>query len=398
MRLLRATRVVLGTCCLLLGADLAFAQCVGDCDGDGTISVGELITGVNIALELRDLGDCPGFDRNGNSRVDINELLAAVGAALDACPTPAVTATPTSTSTATSTPTSTATATATASPTPNLPPQVAALPVYRTFPGFDIRLPLPVSDPEGAALTCDLTDLPAGATYDDENASMVWTPADDQLGAFYSPFTCTDDAEPPQPAEGELIFKISPLDACSIPSCDPESGCTATLEETTVSCCGAPPEQRIEEPDADCPGGRVLFIGRNERNGFGRLQNCDLLRMIVLAQSGARLRFNVETRCLNTSTGMAMHARLESASRTPIFDVTTDRIFFFRPRSDGFAERFAIQIPFDGDGPYFDLEDSEANFHVTMTDVDGVSATHSVRVILTSADVPDLPEDEPQGP
>ena len=33
-----------------------------------------------------------------------------------------------------------------------------------------------------------------------------------------------------------------------------------------------------------------------------------------------------------------------------------------------------------------------------MTDIDGVSATQSVRVILTSADVPDLPEDDPLAP
>lgn len=365
-------------------AGTAGAQCVGDCDGSGDLSVGELIVGVNIALGLRELGDCPGFDRNGNGRVDINELLSAVRAALDACPTPAVTSTPTVT--ATSTPTETATA----SPTPNLPPQIEPIPIYRTFTGMDVDLPLPVSDPEGATLTCDVTDLPDGADYDEESASILWTPSEDQFGAFNLPFSCTDDAVPPQPAEGEVVFRVSPPDPCLVPTCDPATGCETELVDTAAVCCSGEPLPRVEEPEADCPAGRVLYIGRNERNGFGRLQNCDRLRMSVFAQSGARVRFNIETRCLNTNTPVMMHARMDNESRGKVLEASTGAIFL-NHRSDGFDERLALQIPIP-QAPYFDLEDSEVNFTVTVTDNDGVSVSGSVRVILTSADVPDLPE------
>ncbi len=60
-------------------------QCVGDCDRSRTVRVNELITGVNIALGLRVLGDCLAFDGNDNGRVTIDELLRAVNNALSGC-------------------------------------------------------------------------------------------------------------------------------------------------------------------------------------------------------------------------------------------------------------------------------------------------------------------------
>jgi hypothetical protein len=64
------------------------AECVGDCSGDGTIAVNEVITGVNIALGNALLSICPAFDRDGDGMVGINELIASVGGVLDGC-TPA---------------------------------------------------------------------------------------------------------------------------------------------------------------------------------------------------------------------------------------------------------------------------------------------------------------------
>jgi hypothetical protein len=108
----------------------ADAQCVGDCDGDGQVTVNELIKGTNIALGNLPLEECPSFDRNMDSQVTVDEILAAVDAALEGCdapPSPTPTATPTATVTATQTlpppptatfsATSTVTATATATPT-----------------------------------------------------------------------------------------------------------------------------------------------------------------------------------------------------------------------------------------------------------------------------------------
>jgi hypothetical protein len=53
----------------------------GDCDGDLTVSIDELVTGVRLALEGGAAG-CPRFDADGNGRVTIDELLAAVAAAI----------------------------------------------------------------------------------------------------------------------------------------------------------------------------------------------------------------------------------------------------------------------------------------------------------------------------
>jgi hypothetical protein len=55
----------------------------GDCDGDGTISVDELIVGVGIALGEKDLSACPGFDANRNGMVNVNEIIGAVDGLLD---------------------------------------------------------------------------------------------------------------------------------------------------------------------------------------------------------------------------------------------------------------------------------------------------------------------------
>jgi Ca2+-binding EF-hand superfamily protein len=59
--------------------------CIGDCNDDGQLNINELIRGVNIALGNADLATCPSFDRDGNGRVAINELIAAVTAALFGC-------------------------------------------------------------------------------------------------------------------------------------------------------------------------------------------------------------------------------------------------------------------------------------------------------------------------
>ncbi len=60
------------------------SPCPGDCDGDGTVSIAELIRGVNLALGSTDEA-CSAFDLDGNGSVAVNELIAAVRAALDGC-------------------------------------------------------------------------------------------------------------------------------------------------------------------------------------------------------------------------------------------------------------------------------------------------------------------------
>jgi hypothetical protein len=61
-------------------------SCVGDCNGDGTVSINELIVGVNIALGTFSVDECVAFDANGDGMVGINELIQAVNNALGGCP------------------------------------------------------------------------------------------------------------------------------------------------------------------------------------------------------------------------------------------------------------------------------------------------------------------------
>ena len=59
--------------------------CLGDCGGDGMVSVSELVKGVGIALRLQPLSSCTAFDGNDDGNVAVNELVAAVNNALHAC-------------------------------------------------------------------------------------------------------------------------------------------------------------------------------------------------------------------------------------------------------------------------------------------------------------------------
>jgi cysteine-rich repeat protein len=81
---------------LAVAAGGATAQsCPGDCDGDGQVSIAELIRGVRIALGEASADECPPVDGNGDGVVTVNELVAAVRASLEKCvadtPTPTMT-------------------------------------------------------------------------------------------------------------------------------------------------------------------------------------------------------------------------------------------------------------------------------------------------------------------
>ena len=106
---------------LLAAAPAAAQSCPGDCSGDGTVRVEELIVGVRIALGESAAAACPAFDANGDGSVAIDELVRAVTNALSGCP---ATATPTPSETPTPSPTATDTATPTATPT--IPPVAGA--------------------------------------------------------------------------------------------------------------------------------------------------------------------------------------------------------------------------------------------------------------------------------
>ena len=60
--------------------------CPGDCNGDGEVTINELITAVNIALGSQQVSACQAADTSHDGSVTINELISAVNSALNGCP------------------------------------------------------------------------------------------------------------------------------------------------------------------------------------------------------------------------------------------------------------------------------------------------------------------------
>ena len=59
--------------------------CAGDCSGDASVAINELITAVNIALGSAPVDGCRSVDVSGDGMVAINELIGAVNNALNGC-------------------------------------------------------------------------------------------------------------------------------------------------------------------------------------------------------------------------------------------------------------------------------------------------------------------------
>jgi ELWxxDGT repeat protein len=64
------------------------APCMGDCDGDGAVTIDELVRGVNLALGNSEPSACPAFGLGGSGMVTIDQLIAAVGSAIRSCDGP----------------------------------------------------------------------------------------------------------------------------------------------------------------------------------------------------------------------------------------------------------------------------------------------------------------------
>lgn len=93
-----STRCALLALALASFATAAHGACAGDCDDNGTVTVGELVQAVNIALGNRDVADCLGADTDGDGEIAVAELITAVNSALAGCdpltPVPTSSATP----------------------------------------------------------------------------------------------------------------------------------------------------------------------------------------------------------------------------------------------------------------------------------------------------------------
>ena len=141
---------------LLACPTISVATCVGDCNGDGQVTVDELVTGVNIALGNTALAVCPQFDSDHSLEVTIDELVTGVNNALHDCP-----AEPSPT------PSPTASVTPTPIPTANPTPTTGHPPTITTFD--------PMSGPAGGSVTITGTNLAGATAVTFNGAAAVFT-------------------------------------------------------------------------------------------------------------------------------------------------------------------------------------------------------------------------------
>ena len=82
----RAAAVVALAATFAVAPSIARAACTGDCNGDGNVTVNELIIMVNIALGTSPVSVCPAGDPNNDGQVTVNEIVAGVNNSLNGCP------------------------------------------------------------------------------------------------------------------------------------------------------------------------------------------------------------------------------------------------------------------------------------------------------------------------
>lgn len=382
----------------------AAGVCNGDCNGDGTLTVDELVRIVAIALGERPVSDCATADVSGEGLVTVEEIIVATQYALGGCPppqtltpspspTPSMTDTPTrlptrsATPTPTDTPTPTQTRTVTATPTGNRPPELTCSNVYRTYPGRPIEIQIEAFDPNHDAVRFTTGDLIPGASLD-ELGLFRWTPGTFQLGPFYQRFTASDSGDPQMSSQGELIFQVLPPDPCVAVDCDPARGCHSRALPIDQLCCLDVIRRRVPEPRAGCPHGRVVYAGRSGAPHFQRLKSCDAVEYIPNLQIGAFIFFDIQARCLQPGGNTRLHARMESHNprfedpggpRRVLFD--EERLVDLRPDDHGFLSATDLLYEIGGGGPFFDLDGAEVDFSFTLTDANGVSVSNRVRIV-----------------
>lgn len=68
---------------------VSLPPCIGDCGGDGQVTVDEILTMVDIALGTAAISTCDAGDANQDRSITVDEILTAVNNALNGCvPTP----------------------------------------------------------------------------------------------------------------------------------------------------------------------------------------------------------------------------------------------------------------------------------------------------------------------
>ncbi len=271
----------------------------------------------------------------------------------------------------------------------NQAPVFEAAGIYRTHPGETVNRPTGAVDPDGDTLGFSATGLPTGATIDSVTGKIQWEPGPDQLGPFYVTVTATDDGEPSLSTDRVFPFHVAPDDECVDPNCDPASGCEDNPVPLDLSCCEVGPAGRPVDAMATCPEGRLLHVGRN-LVGFGPLQNCDRLPLQAFAQGGVFLRMHAEATCLSATELANLSVRLENTTSLLIDQSSQVNL---AQRSDGFVQILDFFLAVSVPGDFAELEGTEAELTVTLTDHTGEEAGATLRVVLTlDTGIPDLPD------
>jgi hypothetical protein len=135
--------------------------CEGDCDGDGTVLVSEVLTLVNIALGLLPASACQ--ERDPGRAVTIDVLVRAVASGLNGCPP--VSPSPSETETAAASPAATSTPAQGNTPTPTSPAETATAtagaPTTVASPGASVTATETAPDGRTATASAAPTDAPA---------------------------------------------------------------------------------------------------------------------------------------------------------------------------------------------------------------------------------------------
>jgi hypothetical protein len=123
-----------------LAAPVAAQNCTADCDRDGTVTVDEIVTALNIGLGTRPVTDCTAGDSTNDGAITVDEIVAGLNFALNGCP---------------------------AIPTPSPSPAATMrldLGSGSGLPGAVVRIPLTLSASDGIAVALS-TDITYDATH-----------------------------------------------------------------------------------------------------------------------------------------------------------------------------------------------------------------------------------------
>jgi hypothetical protein len=351
--------------CLLVGRSTAAAgqggalPCVGDCAVDGSVTVDEIVVGVSIALGQNGIDRCLMFDRSGDGAVTVDEILAAVAAALGGCAL-------------------------------NRAPATASLPDYITYPDQQVRIVLPGTDPDDDTLEFAADGLPSGAMLDAVSGVLSWRPTEADVGEHVVSYSVTDSGFPSLSATASIRFEVMTAKACLDLDCNPATGCTALPLDISVDCCPEPPEVRESQPLPECPQGAMIALGRNEE-GFGPLQDCDILPLSSAGQGGTTLSMHIAARCIRNDAASSLRVQLYTADNVLVnFTLPSTS---FGAADNGFVVQRNRRLEVDDSTiePQF-FEGDEAQLSVTIQDSDGLFLEKTIRVLLTLGGTDDLPE------